>query len=382
MNKLFERIEKYDAVIIFGASELGQLIYREIQPFCQRHAKPIVFADNSYKKQSAEKRVYKPHEALSKVEKPIWIIASEFHSKQISEQLKDMGILNAEVVHDVAAVLKRKTEADKLRRLTPQKQLKLLTLYIYDGCNLNCKGCNVFIPLCPKRAWTVETAEFKKDVERLAELFGNNIEILELMGGEPLLHPRLAELISAVRKQFPCVNIRIVTNGLLLPKMGDDFWNSCRVNDALISVTPYPVTLDLDKINELALRKNAKIEFFGIGTEKTSWHFAYDPAGGQHPAESFNFCRMANNCVSLKSGKIATCPPILYASYFGDYFENGMTASDADTIDIHKVRSGQEILEFVAKPVPFCRFCDVKHRTYDNPWRTSKREISEWVIEK
>jgi hypothetical protein len=57
-------------------------------------------------------------------------------------------------------------------------------------------------------------------------------------------------------------------------------------------------------------------------------------------------------------------------------------ASDADTVDIHKVRSGQEILEFVAKPVPFCRFCDVKRRTYDNPWRTSKREISEWVIEK
>lgn len=348
--------------------------------FAMKKGKQVLFADNSHKKWSEERHIYKPSDILTKTKRPLWIIASEFHSLQIVEQLKEMGITDSDVVLDITGIMKRKTEDDRQRRLTPQKHLKLLTIYIYDGCNLNCAGCNIFIPLCSKPAWMVGIDEFRRDVKRLSELFGNSIEILELMGGEPLMHPKLDELISIVRQYFSSVIIRIVSNGLLLPRMSESFWESCRQNEALVSVTPYPVTLDLERINNLAEEKQAKVEFFGIATEKTSWHFAYDPTGGQHPTESFGLCWMANDCVSMKQGRISTCPVIPYANYFSDYFKKDMYAANDDSIDIYKAQSAQEIFDFIAKPVSFCRFCDVKHRTYDNPWQISKRDICEWVL--
>lgn len=43
MNELFERIDGYTFVVIFGASKLGQLIYHEIESFCNEKRKASPF---------------------------------------------------------------------------------------------------------------------------------------------------------------------------------------------------------------------------------------------------------------------------------------------------------------------------------------------------
>jgi hypothetical protein len=82
-------------------------------------------------------------------------------------------------------------------------------------------------------------------------------------------------------------------------------------------------------------------------------------------------------CVELRDGKIATCQTIQKIHYFNDYFQKNLEVTDVDTIDIHKAKSMDEILEFIARPAPFCRYCNVKWTHIK--WDTSKKDISEWV---
>ena len=50
-----------------------------------------------------------------------------------------------------------------------------------------------------------------------------------------------------------------------------------------------------------------------------------------------------------------------------------------DYIDIFKAKNKDEILEFMSKPIPFCRFCDVLRRKPGYKWETSEKDISEWT---
>jgi hypothetical protein len=90
---------------------------------------------------------------------------------------------------------------------------------------------------------------------------------------------------------------------------------------------------------------------------------------------------MANYCLRLKSGKLATCSPILNIDFFNKRFNTDLQVCPDDYIDIYKAQSGSEIMDFLAHPVPFCRYCDVRKRTYDNPWHVSKGVIGEWVAD-
>ena len=66
------------------------------------------------------------------------------------------------------------------------------------------------------------------------------------------------ELLQIIRKYFGKVNIRIVTNGLLLLNQPDSFWNCCRENKVVLEQTKYPINLDFEQIAKLAEEKGVK----------------------------------------------------------------------------------------------------------------------------
>src|SRR6202012_3133784 len=60
--------------------------------------------------------------------------------------------------------------------------------------------------------------------------------LLTMVGGEPLLHPDIVELARIARQLRVAPVISLTTNGFLLPRMGDDFWQAI---DAL-TISRYP----------------------------------------------------------------------------------------------------------------------------------------------
>ncbi len=256
--------------------------------------------------------------------------------------------------------------------------LKSFEVHLAEHCNLNCFGCNHFSPLAKESILDINS--YKKDIERIKELTNGNIQQIKLLGGEPLLNNQLTEFFDVTRNIFPNIKILLVTNGILLLNQPESFWLSCAENNIKICITKYPVKIDWDKIDDIAEKYRVNIEYWLANNEaiKHSWKYPMDLSGSQNANENFLNCNDANNCIFLRDGKLFTCvvPPNIH--HFNEYFGKNLEVCEKDYIDIYKAKDIDEILRFLATPIPFCRYCNVKGRKYDLPWKTSKRDIHEW----
>ena len=248
-----------------------------------------------------------------------------------------------------------------------------------EHCNLNCVGCNHFSPLAPPSF--IALKEFTRDFRQMADLFGERTQQVKLLGGEPLLNRDINKYLPVARECFPKAEIVIVTNGLLLPQMDPSFWEACRENQIVISPTKYPVNFDYGAAEELAKSHNVKYRYFAEKeVSRTFEKYALDPQGLQDCEGNYRMCFMANSCIHLLHGRLYTCPIAPTAHYMNDAFGTQIRESPQDSIDIYQASSAEEILEFLAKPIPFCRYCRRDLMIDDIPWRQSKRELSEWTV--
>ncbi len=254
-------------------------------------------------------------------------------------------------------------------RITTQPCLKLVEINIVSHCNLNCRSCSHFAPVAEKEYLPVELAEL--DFARLADLSGGDVQCLHIMGGEPLLHPQCCDFLKLARKYFPVSRIRLITNGILLSSQPESFWACLSENSIELSPTRYPVFIGWDFIREKCSEHRILFGFFNPDDMRTTMtRFTLDRFGRQDPRESFRDCDCANNTVVLHAGRMYPCEIIPTVRHFNRYFEEKLEVTRNDSIDIHDARSMREILAFLSKPVPFCRYCDVRNRVRGIEWDT------------
>lgn len=91
-------------------------------------------------------------------------------------------------------------------------ELGMINLTPTMKCNLKCKLCGVLVPhyeYCP----TLELDEMKHSLVKVFE-FVDNIKKLQITGGEPLLYPKLPELIQYIFEQEDKFDhFWLITNG-------------------------------------------------------------------------------------------------------------------------------------------------------------------------
>ena len=112
-------------------------------------------------------------------------------------------------------------------------------------CNLNCKNCDVYSPLAKKEFVTYE--QFSSDIEKLKALDPERDLMVAFMGGEPLLNPDLTKMINKAVELYPNSEKKILTNGILLEKMDNDFWEAVKRANMNFAITKYPININ-DKI--------------------------------------------------------------------------------------------------------------------------------------
>ena len=261
-------------------------------------------------------------------------------------------------------------------RLRPRKKIRFET-DIAGHCNLNCKYCNHFSPLINQDFVSPENLE--RDFARLSELAGRDNENIDLMGGEPLLHPEITKIMEITRKYFDGP-VNIVTNGILLPKMNEEFWKSCNKNKIKIIVTSYPIKLDRILIKKTAKKYSVKLNIrLQMANVHTWCRLPKDIQGKQDVLDNFKLCLVANFCIFLRNGKLSTCCLPLLAERFNNYFNEKFIINDNDFIDIYSVKDIKEIYNFLCKPIPFCRYCKIREWEVGIEWGISKKEIHEWI---
>lgn len=270
-----------------------------------------------------------------------------------------------------------KTE-QKLQRRMPKKTLSFV-VDLAEHCNLNCQNCDHFSPLA--KEYFTDINQFDRDLCRLRELFGDNISHIDLEGGEPLLNKDIVKFIEVTHKYFPSTVIQIFTNGILLPKKSEDFWQICREHKIVLEVTKYPIKLDYENIERMAKEKGVLLKYYSGGdVQKTSWHKPLDLEGRQDKYESFTNCYLANgDCIMLKKGKLYTCTLIPNIETFNNYFGKKLEVTDRDYINIYDDVTADDIFEFLCTPMPACRYCKVNEWTSGHEWHVSKYKIEEWT---
>ena len=281
-------------------------------------------------------------------------------------------------------ILFRRSLIPIMRKITRENEhckrhIPILHIHLTDHCNLNCRGCDNFSPLSPKVFADMNVVA--SDCARISELSGGKVNEVQLLGGEPLLHPNVAAFSGIVRKYFPDSPIKLVTNGLLLLKQPEPFWKSCRKNHVEIVVTKYPIQLDHQKIEQYVREQGVAFSFYGSTRSvlKTMQCSPLDLSGKQDPQDSFLRCNSGNRCIALDNGKIYTCSLIPYEKYFNEYFGTNLEVTEKDYIDIYQAKSIDEILHFISHPMPFCRYCNKKGTIWDLGYGISQKDISEWT---
>jgi len=287
--------------------------------------------------------------------------------------MNDMEILT-QIRNEVALML---------RHIVPAPWLYGFDVHLVEHCNLNCRGCMHYSSVSEKSF--LDLATFERDLERIAYLTRSKVDQVRLLGGEPLLHPDLLQFFPIARKLFPNSTILLITNGILLSKQQGDFWRSCQEYKITIVITKHPVERKQEVIDEKLKNYGIEVQFWG-GDYLHRYPLNLQ-AKESYPATwlipiNFIKCRTANNCTFLRDGKLYTCcfPPNVH--HFNRYFNQNVEVCEADFIDIYKAQNIEEILLFLARPIPFCRYCDIDARQYDLEWRVSKKDIKEWMTER
>lgn len=371
LQDFIQAVENDKLINIFGCTALGNRAYTILREI--NISVPIVFIDNSIEKQKAlfcgEKVL-----GLDQKTKPdgYYVIASFSFGDEMEMQLKEKGIDSQYIV--------RPEEISKIlmtARGMPHHKLKF-AVDLAEHCNLNCRGCDHFAPLAEECMTQVN--DYESDIKRLSALVGNNVSQIKLEGGEPLLNPHIVRFIEIAYQYFPHAVINIYTNGTLLLKMDDSFWETCSKYDVSLEVTKYPVAFDYDMAYKKAEKMNVAMHYYSGGeVVKTLRHHPLDIQGRQDMEWNFCNCFLANNCIMLKSGRLFTCTAIPNMRHFNRYFGQKLEVTEEDSINIYDNVTYRDIMDFLSKPVPACRYCKVPDRTDGHEWCVSKRDIGEWT---
>lgn len=250
-------------------------------------------------------------------------------------------------------------------------------VHITEHCNLNCKGCSHYSSLACEEY--LDTLVFEKDCMRLSQIT-DKLYAFKLLGGEPLLHPRIVEFNDIARKYFPNIPVQIITNGILLTKQPEEFWVNCHKNKIKILISQYPIKLDKAAIKKTAKKYKVDVEYVGTTKKDRMCKMPLDLSGNQNIAESYKNCIMSwGMCVTLREGKIYACSTPAHIRFFNKFFDKNLAVSESDYIDIYKVNSKEELVNFLCKPLQFCRYCRTKETGFGEVWDVSKKEITEWL---
>lgn len=263
-----------------------------------------------------------------------------------------------------------------MMRTTPRPAL-FFDVEVVEHCNLNCRCCGSMASLAGEEYLDFE--EYKKDLTRLSELSGGVVHHINILGGEPLLHPMITQILLFAREKFSVGDIRLVTNGILLMQMKQDFWEALRTAKIHLAPTKYPIRVDYNAIRRKAESMGIQFSWFRDVQEWGWLHNKIDITGQRNENHSFMHCTNANECGVLSHGKLYPCPKVAKIRHFNRKFGLDLPVTLRDYIDIYREDlTLNDIMQFYCHSVPFCRFCNT-FACYQTNWGISEKKIEEWT---
>lgn len=238
-----------------------------------------------------------------------------------------------------------------------------LDVNVVTHCNKRCTSCSHASPFT--KAWEMSPETLERDLNQLKEVA--KFHRIQMVGGEPTLHRNLVAMMKVSRSSGIAVDVSVITNGKLLPRMTEEFWDQLDV----LQLSVYP---DMDRsIIELAQSKCSQRGKPCYVSEFTEFHkqFRATPSDGSN----FHSCHWKSDCYTVHEGHFALCPQSLFfpKSFMGlDQF--------VDCLPLDGV-TPEVFSEFLSRSTPLnaCRIC-IANELKPAPWQESANKES-WFKE-
>ena len=375
-------------IAIYGAGQAGKFLFDEIEKNTDK-IEVCVFIDNYAKGKYKECVIEDAKTFFSEKRKvdAIFIAAGAQKTlRTMINQCRENDIEEIYMLHDIAGKCRLNlfenrelipTRVRKLRFSDEKPSLHYFEVPVTDNCNLNCKGC-LFASNTTKGQQHVPFEELESDAKRMAELF-YDVPWIRILGGEPLMHPDINKVLKCYRACFPDSEIDLCTNGLLIPKMGDEFWKCVEENRISIHVSGYKPTYNmLDKID--AILSEHGLPYAILKREEFLKYYTKAPDNDMQ--ESFEKC-IASGCYEVYRGRLSSCSGVIAFEKFNEIFGTDYkTIENEDWIDIHNTSlTAWEIKDKLETASFVCKYCDVsKMESFEWDY-TKELTIDDYVVE-
>jgi len=244
--------------------------------------------------------------------------------------------------------------------VTGRVRVEAFELHVVEHCNLRCAHCcNTSPYLGPK---TLSPAAIASTLSTMATAI--RADVFKIMGGEPLLHPEITEVLRVVRESGVGDVVRLFTNGLLLHKMDDAFWRA--LDHLTVSsydsapVRPEHLTLIEEKARAFDVVLNVKpVHAFSQVMHNARRH---DDIAVQ---ETFERCWLRHRCLVARNGRFHACTRSAYLPdmhdkvHLTDPFDDPVARQREDSVALDDPNLADAIVELLSRTVPLnaCRFC-------------------------
>jgi organic radical activating enzyme len=142
-------------------------------------------------------------------------------------------------------------------------ELPHLDVMCLTACNLKCVGCTNLMGAVAMEIWAA--AEIEHDVAAAAEVM--HAEVACLLGGEPTAHPDLVRLMRFTAGSGLAERVQVLTNGMRLHRMSDEFWTELD----WLKISIYPGRTPPENVDLATTRQREH------GFELTFYDVASDP---------------------------------------------------------------------------------------------------------
>lgn len=252
------------------------------------------------------------------------VVTTVFYSyKKIKQEMESLGFIE----NRDFCILERFAEEWNLRWRNKCVLSKIDTV-ITSRCTLRCKNCNLFISHAPVQC-DIDLKRLKKNFDIFFESVDYVYEYT-LLGGEPLLHKSIAEIISYLGNRYGkrIGRINLISNGTVIPN--NDVIDILKKYHVTIHISDYTCSVDYKEILAKLQKKFLAndIEYYVI--PNNTWKDVIYPREGfqtDNPRRHMLLCGHSTH--SVADGRLYWCDPAFAAECF-----MGFVSKEDDSLDM------------------------------------------------
>lgn len=347
-----------DAIIAYGFGRVGRANIEKVLGIV--NVKAII--DQTYCGESYEKipilRLEQCQDVL--LESKIVIFASGKAYLSIANELKKLGLTEKEDYINFEVFLLNYFWSNQ-KRLCMSKVVLPLT----NKCSLNCAKCNSFIPYANDKV-DIDIEQLKSDVQAFFEVV-DELSVLALVGGEPLLYRDIDVLIEFIANRFGSRigTILLITNGTIIPS--DIIFAVLAKYHIDVRISNYGLNEKyLEKVQNLKLKlQDMEIPFLELSDME--WLDIGYPTEvlemGKTDDELYaHMMQCESYCHGLYNGKYYFCSEAIMAEMAGLFKVPETDCIDLNRSDIPIEDTKVRLLEYQLGQMPnkyfsFCKYC-------------------------